>query len=358
LASTPRLATIIIGNAPLSADEVAKLRAATTELGFTVLVSPDQPTPSPVLAQVLQVDTPEAFDLLVRSYHIDLTPPTDDRPFFFNQLILTDFTSIQDAQQAPDGVVRGNLEATRTIGVIVLLSLGLALFTMIAPSVRSVRQVPGSLGWLGTLYFTLIGLGFMFVEIGIIQRVSLFLGHPVYGMAIGLFGIIVSTGIGSLISEALRLDSTPKLLGWSGVLSLFVILLTVWFPMLVQAFEGEALFARVLVSLTAMVPSGILMGLGFPTGMRLVNAIDSRPTPWFWAVNGSASVLAASVAVGTSIAFSINMSLLIGAICYVLLGPISVALRRVGLAHRRGVGGRTLFMISLSSANSPNSPRK
>ncbi len=201
-----------------------------------------------------------------------------------------------------------------------LLSLGLALFTMIAPSVRSVRQVPGSLGWLGTLYFTLIGLGFMFVEIGIIQRVSLFLGHPVYGMAIGLFGIIVSTGIGSLISEALWLDSTPKLLGWSGVLSLFVILLTVWFPMLVQAFEGEALFARVLVSLTAMVPSGILMGLGFPTGMRLVNAIDSRPTPWFWAVNGSASVLAASVAVGTSIAFSINMSLLIGAICYVLLG--------------------------------------
>ena len=83
-----------------------------------------------------------------------------------------------------------------------LLSLGLALFTMIAPSVRSIRQVPGALGWLGTLYFALIGLGFMFVEIGIIQRVSLFLGHPVYGMAIGLFGIIVSTGIGSLASEA------------------------------------------------------------------------------------------------------------------------------------------------------------
>src|SRR5205823_1006083 len=101
---------ILIDSAPLSVDEVAKLRAATTELGFTVLVSPDQPTSSLVLAQVLQADTPEAFDRLVRSYHIDLTPPTDDRPFFFNQLILTDFTSIRDAQQAPNGVVRGNLE--------------------------------------------------------------------------------------------------------------------------------------------------------------------------------------------------------------------------------------------------------
>src|SRR5439155_20401025 len=127
----------------------------------------------------------------------------DRRPALLLQpLILTDFTSIRDAQQAPDGVVRGNLEATRTIGVIVLLSLGLALFTMIAPSVRSVRQIPGALGWIGTLYFALIGLGFMFVEIGIIQRVSLFLGHPVYGMAIGLFGIIVFNGIGKLVSIA------------------------------------------------------------------------------------------------------------------------------------------------------------
>lgn len=163
-------------------------------------------------------------------------------------------------------------------------------------------------------------------------------------MAIGLFSIIVSTGIGSLTSEALRLDSAPRLLAWSGVLSLFVILLTVWFPMLVQAFEGAALIARGLVSLTAIVQSGILMGLGFPTGMRLVNAIDARPTPWFWAVNGSASVLAASNAVGTSIAFSINMSLLIGASCYVLLGPVRVALSRVGLAaptQRRSADARS-----------------
>ena len=58
------------------------------------------------------------------------------------------------------------------------------------------------------------------------------------------------------------------------------------------------------------------MGFGFPAGMRLVNAIDARPTPWFWAVNGASGVLAASLAVATSIAFSINTSLWIGAACY------------------------------------------
>ena len=78
--------------------------------------------------------------------------------------------------------------------------------------------------------------------------------------------------------------------------------------MLVRASEGMGLSVRALVALAAIVPAGAMMSFGFPTGMRLVNAIDRRPTPWFWAVNGAGGVLAASVAVGTSIAFSINAS--------------------------------------------------
>lgn len=66
----------------------------------------------------------------------------------------------------------------------------------------------------------------MFIEIGIIQRVSLFLGHPVYGLAIGLFSIILSTGIGSLVSERLHLDTNPKILAWAIALGLFVALLS------------------------------------------------------------------------------------------------------------------------------------
>jgi hypothetical protein len=70
------------------------------------------------------------------------------------------------------------------------------------------------------------------------------------------------------------------------------------------------------------------MGFGFPTGLLLVNAADPRPTPWFWAVNGAASVFAASLAVTISIAFSISVTLRLGGVCYLLL---IVAAR--GLAH-------------------------
>ena len=329
LAGTPNLATIIVGNGPLSADDLSRLHKATSELGFTELVSPDREIASPVLRQILQTRSERELESLTHRYHVDFTAPTDDRPFFFNQLVLTDAASVRGAQEAPDGVIRGNLEATKTIGIIVLLSAILVLVTMILPSLPAMRRTKASLAWLGTLYFALIGLGFMFIEIGIIQRVSLFLGHPVYGLGIGLFSIILSTGVGSLISERLKLDTPRKLVGWAVLLSLFVVLLTFWFPALVRAFEGHVLAVRILVALAAIVPSGLLMGFGFPTGMRLVDAIDTRPTPWFWAINGAAGVFAASVAVGTSIAFSINTSLWIGATCYLLLGPVGLMLHRI-----------------------------
>ena len=343
LAGVPPLATIIVANAPFSSDDLSRLHTATAELGFTELVSPDHDVASPVLRRVLDAGSTHDMAALTQSYHIDLTAPTDDRPFFFNQLVLTDWASIRGARNAEDGVIRGNLAATKTIGVIVLLSAILVLITMVLPSLPAVRRAQASLAWFGTLYFALIGLGFMFIEIGIIQRVSLFLGHPVYGLAIGLFSIILSTGIGSLISELLRLDTAGKLVAWSVALCAVVILLSVWFPAVVGAFEGHSLVVRVVVSLAAIVPSGVLMGFGFPTGMRLANLVDTRPTPWFWAINGSAGVLAASIAVGTSIAFSINASLWIGAGCYLLLAPVSILLLRITRDARRvGVASQAL----------------
>jgi hypothetical protein len=332
LAGTSPLSTIIVSKAPFSADDLGKLREVTLALGFTILVGPGHPAVDPVLAEVLKADSPATIERIVESNHLDVRPPTDNRPFFFNQVILTDLVSLRNASRDLAGVTHGNLEAAKTIGIIVVLSLILVLSTMIVPSLPSVRQVPISLAWLGTLYFALIGLGFMFVEISIIQRVSLFLGYPVYGLAIGLFSIILSTGIGSLVSERLPLTTPLRLFGWATLLCLFIVLLTVWFPLLVEAFEGEGLVVRALVSLVATVPSGLLMGFGFPTGMRLVNAIDTRPTPWFWAVNGSAGVLAAGAAVGVSITFSISASLWVGAACYLILGPIGVSLHHIGTA--------------------------
>ena len=339
LAATSHLATLIVSKSPFSADDVAILRARATALKFTVLISPDQPAASPVLQRVLDARQQSDFAALARDYHIDFSVTTDERPFFFNQLNLLDPQSIKIALHSDAGVVRGNLMASLTVGIIMALSGLLVLFAMIVPASPALRQAPARLALLGTSYFLLIGLGFMFVEIGLIQRISIFLGHPVYGLAIGLFGIILSTGIGSLVSGWWQLHTASRIIAWACTLGAYVALLPVWLPSVVLSYDGSSLFIRAFASFAAMTPAGLLMGWGFPTGMQLVNAVDTRPTPWFWAVNGAASVLAASVAVATSIVFSINVSLWFGAACYILLSPVGIGLmslgQQVGTASRR-----------------------
>jgi hypothetical protein len=339
LARSEHLGTLIVAKSAFTADELAQLRTRASSLQFGVVLSPDHNDRSSPLAQIVDARTPESLAALSARLHRDLSVTTDDRPFFFNQLDPLDPASIRMAAASGWGILKGNLLATLTLVVIVGFSGLLVLFTMILPALPAVRQSPVVLACLGTLYFLLIGLGFMFVEIGLIQRLGTFLGHPVYALAIGLFGIILSTGIGAFASERLPLDSGPRIIIWACLLGLYLLLLPFWFPRVIATFEGGSLLVRVLVALAAIGPSGVLMGFGFPTGMRLVNAIDTRPTPWFWAVNGAAGVLAAGTAVATSIVFSINISLWVGASCYLLLAPIGIALAVIA---RRGLSWRLL----------------
>ena len=87
--------------------------------------------------------------------------------------------------RADEGVVRGNFKAVSTLAIIIVLSLVLVFATMLIPSLPSLRHVELPTALLGSAYFLLIGLGFMFVEMGLIQRISVYLGHPIYGLAIG-----------------------------------------------------------------------------------------------------------------------------------------------------------------------------
>ena len=148
--------------------------------------------------------------------------------------------------------------------------------------------------------------------------------------AVSLFGLILSTGVGSLLSERYPINDLRKAGLWLLSLSAFLVLLPAWFPPLAQHFEAEPILVRAAIALLAIVPAGLMMGFAFPTGMRAVNAIDTRPTPWFWAINGAAGVLAASAALVVSIAFSIDACLWLAAACYLLLGPVLVALRPQG----------------------------
>jgi len=326
LASIRNLSTLIVGRAPFSPEDVARLEEACRELRFTVLASPSTPPNSEVLRGIMQARDLAALAALPALYHIDVSPPTDARPFFFNQLRFTDPLAMMEASRASAGVLSGNLAATLTLAIIIALSAILVVLTIVIPALPTARQLPPRTVASGTAYFLLIGFGFMLVEIGVIERLSIFLGHPVYGLAVGLFGVIVATGVGSLASDRLPLATPTRALAWSTLTFVYLALLPLWLPAVTQAFEAHGIAVRAAIALAGIGPAGLLMGFGFPTGMRLVASIDARPTPWFWAINGAAGVLAAGLAVAVSIAFSINACIFIGAACYLPLGALATAL--------------------------------
>ena len=199
------------------------------------------------------------------------------------------------------------------------LSAILVVVVIVWPARASTKVVAPSVVRAGTAYFVLIGLGFMLIEIAFSQRFSVFLGHPIHALGVVLFSIIVSTGLGSFVSGVVELKTVRHAGSWLTLLVGYVITLPLWLPALLAATQGEDILIRAAISVAVITPAGLLMGFGFPNGMRLVDALDSRATPWFWGVNGAAGVLASGLAVLFSIGFSIDWTLILGGVCYLLL---------------------------------------
>jgi hypothetical protein len=182
----------------------------------------------------------------------------------------------------------------------------------------------------GLLYFSLIGAGFMLTEIALIQRLSVVLSHPIYALGILLFTLIASTGVGSLLSDKLPLTRKPwiyvyPLLMAGCILGLRFLLTVIFVPL-----EVSPLGVRIAVSVVVIFPIGVMMGLFFPTGMKLAKEISSSETPWYWAVNGIFGVFCSALAVFISIYIGISANFYLAALCYA-----SVLLAQYGFQSRR-----------------------
>jgi spermidine synthase len=338
LASNQTLSTLIVGRAPLSTDDVSALDNTVNSLGYRTLAAPGRAAAEPVFDRILHSRSIDELTRFGRSTVINLAPTWDANPFFFNQLRLADPASMIRAFLSLPGVVQGNLIATLTLLTLVIVSLVAVFLVLLAPTRGSVQHATAqALVW-SSAYFLLIGLAFMFVEISLIQRMSLFLGHPIYGLAIVLFGIILATGLGSLVSgRAVRLTQRSLVI-WPLALALYLAILPLWLGTVLDRAETGDLLERALVCLLTMAPAGVIMGFMFPTGMRLCSRVDTRITPWLWAVNGSAGVLATGGAVLVSLETSLNHALWVGATGYALLSVAGTRLLKLAVGQTEPSG--------------------
>ena len=325
VSATSHIATLILSRAPIAARDIKELEKTAEDYQYTTLISPSAEPKSPVLRNIVQAKNRQQLEEITQGLELDLTPPTDNRPFFFNQLRLNPAIIYKMLKNMPKGgVAHGNLFASGTLFLIFLVSFDLVLISIIIPLRSAVKDIGSKLVLGGTAYFFLIGIGFMFVEISLLQRMSVFLGHPIYSLSVVLFSLILTTGLGSIVSDRFQLKSAVKFIIWSGLTAGYLMSLPYWLSGALLAFDSASLLTRCALCVATITPAGLLMGFGFPTGMRLVTAIDPKPTPWFWGINGAAGVLAASLAVGCSIVFGVSVALSIGGICYALLIPAAL----------------------------------
>jgi hypothetical protein len=337
VASAGHIATLVLSKSPFTEEQLRVLHGAVRDLGFSELLTPDQQPESALLRQITESHDIPGLNRALSSSYLDLTVPTDARPFFFNQLRLFHVPSLVTVgrlllshNKLSGGVVTGNLIASGVLVMILFISVIAVIAVILVPLKGAARQCSRPLVVAGSLYFSLIGMGFMLAEIALVQYFSVYLGHPIYSLGVCLFSLILASGLGSLTSEWLKLRTRPRLLGWAAIVVAYLVVMVQILPAVFQSTTAQERLVRIGVSLAAILPLGFLLGFAFPTGIRLVEAVDMEPTPWFWGINGATGVLASVLAVIISMSAGINTTLLISAVCYLFLIPTSFALFEMG----------------------------
>lgn len=321
--------TLLVSNDPFDDEDVRRLRQACDENGFQLLAAPGTTASDPRLAAVLASTSRAELDRAVADPEYDFSPPTDERPFFFNML-RAGAALTGGSNTGTGGVLRGNLQATTTLVILFVISLVLVLVTIVGPLLaHGLPRMPSRAFAAALAWFTVIGLSFMFVQVALMQRFSVYLGHPTYAVVVILASMILAAGAGSFVSDRVDVSPGSRMLARVPVLAM-LLLLAVWFlvPRLVTVTIEHGLAVRCLVVVSIVAPSAFLMGFFFPIGMRLVQRIQDAATPWMWGVNGACGVLGAVIAVAISMWGGIGANLLVAAFLYGTLAFVGPALAR------------------------------
>jgi len=296
------VATIMVAKRPFSAADIDAVTKISKAMEF-------QPVLTPRFAERPEfeaISTPGQYEHLIRTYPLNIEAPTDDSPFFFHMLRAGDLLKRSTFQ----GMNQLNLRAVNVLGRSLAIVSGLSAIAIIAPLVfrRKVRQAR-SIRLM--IYFAAIGLAFMMVEIGQLERLIVFLGHPIYGLTVVLFVLLLASSCGSFYSSRMR--------PWMWLLPVALAAFIFASPSVTYQLTAASTPVRIAVSALLLFPSGFFMGMAFPLGIsKAVSVNEGAPTAWYWGVNGAFSVISSVLAVAVAVFWGVTVTLLVGLGAYIL----------------------------------------
>ena len=322
-----RVATFILKKSAFTPEEIDELLQRARELDFSVLYAPGLPPPAIINDPIEMVrtgtSTADYHRLIVApdrqrflaQYPLDVRPTSDDRPFFFHTTRLRDQLRVAFGRSMLFG---NGLSALLTLmgisGVLVLL------FVIGPLAIETYRTGVVTAGWGGWLaYFSALGAGFMLLEVALLQRFVLLLGHPVYSLTVTLFSLLLGTGLGSLFSR--RIDNARvKRTTFTALLVVVLVGLAAaagLAPIIDRAVPWS-LAVRIGFAAALLMPLGVLLGMALPGGMRLLARARPELVAWGWGMNGALSVVGATLAVFIAMNWGFSVTLLTGSAVYLV----------------------------------------
>jgi hypothetical protein len=309
-----QVATFLLKKSPFTADEIARLRDVAAKLEFEVLYAPGADASGENDYAKLIRTTAANRQAFYDEYYYDVRPTSDDRPFFFHTTKLRNQLSVAFGRSMLFG---NGLSALMTL---LAISAGLVLLFVIVPLVVSDRGKWHPRGWLAWLaYFGALGAGFMLVEVSVLQRFVLLLGHPVYSLTVTLFSLLLGTGLGAAWSRRFD-DADLRRAGMVGLLVVAAIALA--FEAATAPVIGWAIPwsrpMRIAVAIALLVPIGVALGIPMPTGLRLLSRRAPEMVAWAWGMNGALSVVGATLAIFIAMNWGFQITLLTASATYLI----------------------------------------
>jgi hypothetical protein len=308
------VSTLILKKMPFTDEELRRATEVCDRMDFQVVYSPGI-MEDPLFGKLFDRAQREKF---FGEYALDIVPPTDDKPFFFHLVRLRQFITGGIDQ----GAMQFNVDAVMVLANLFFVMAGFAAVFLILPMVlaRTLKLPQLVRHWKYLAYFMLIGLGFILVEIPLIQRFTLFLGHPIYSLAVVLFSLLLFSSLGSFFTRRASAENTPSFLIKALVPLCFLMLAYVVFlEPLIHALISIPTPAKVLISLGLIAPLGWLMGMPFPLGIKMVSEDAEFLIPWCWSLNGAFSVLASVGSIALAISFGFSMAMATGGAAYLVV---------------------------------------
>jgi hypothetical protein len=307
-------ATFIFKKSEFTDDEVRLIEGVAAANNFKLLYTP-LTRPDNVFTKMMEAEDPSE---VWGAFETNVEPTYDNNPFFFNSV-------------RPSNLGRalgGASEWQKTnLGTFVLFSLftitlALVVLFILGPLVLVRRRdlaTGGAAKISYLLYFACLGAGFIIVEVAMIQKFILFLGHPVYALAVVLFSLLTFSAAGSYLSGRLfREPLAPPLIR---LLAVVVAVVLVYILVLPPIFYGLVHLShpiRIAIAVVLMAPLAVLMGMPMPIGIRMLARSAPELIPWAWGVNGATSVMGSVAALVLAILSGFNQALVVGAALYLI----------------------------------------